>query len=80
MLDVVPVSPLVATVRAQYTERGQDRYACSVVELRPGVIVVTVCDPSERLCESVRITNDAVMAFIRWHLDTVADLSRRGGA
>jgi hypothetical protein len=72
--------PAVATVvRAQYAADGRDRYASTVLDIAPGVIVVTVCDPSQRTCESRRITNASVIAFIHWHLDTVADLSRRGG-
>lgn len=71
---------LATTVRAQYEVAGHDRYACTVLELSPGVIVVTVCEPSGHVCESRRITNESVIAFIHWHLDTVADLSRRAGA
>lgn len=80
MLDAAPASLSTAVVRAQYTGSGRDRYACTHVETGVGVIVITICDPMTQLCESRRITNAAVIAFIEWHLATVADLSRRMGA
>jgi hypothetical protein len=77
--DVLYPPAGATVVRAQYAAQGRDRYANTVLEVSPGVIVVTVCDPSRHVCESRRITNESVIAFIHWHLATVADLSRRTG-
>ena len=59
---------------------GRDTYATTRLELEEHAIVVTICGPGDGFCERRQIVDPAVMAFIRWHLDTVADLSQRTGA
>lgn len=69
------------TARTQYrVADGRDCYATTVLQIEPGVIVVTICGPGDVICESRRITNESVIAYLKWHLDTVDDLTRRLGA
>ena len=81
----MPVRPqtrlATTTARTQYCgPDGRDAYATTTLEVEASVVIVTICGPGDLICESRRITNPDVMAFVRWHLDTVADLTRRTGA
>ena len=58
----------------------RDTYATTRLELEEHAIVVTICGPGNGICERRQIVDPAVMNFIRWHLDTVADLSQRTNA
>jgi len=69
-----------ATARVQYVVNGRDLYTTTLIEREGNAVVVTVCTVSGLICQSRRISNPDIIAFVRWHMDTVADLTRREGA
>ena len=75
------IGSATTTARSQFCgPNGRDTYATTYLEVEGNAIVVTICGPGDCVCQSRRITNPDVMAFIRWRLDTVGELNRHGGA
>jgi hypothetical protein len=73
--------PIDLTVHTQYRiNGGGDAYAGVTLQLTPTEAVITVCGPGDLLCESRRVTNDAVLAFLLWYVDTATEMSQAGGA
>ena len=75
--DVDP-RPVLYSGRSQYRiDGGRDGYGRVVLVIDDATAEILICGPGDVVCTARRVTNPAVLAYLRWHVGTIRDCARR---